>query len=75
MMTRRDVVIGLLAMQGMSNAAATGEEPVLGPTLFDWQEMKPVKTATGEVRQVCKSPTATLNQLEIHITTMHPTGM
>jgi len=72
MMTRREVVIGLVAMQAMRTTAAAGEEPVLGPTVFDWQEMKPVKTATGEVRQVCKSPTATLDQLEIHITTLNP---
>lgn len=72
MMTRREIVIGLLATKAMSNVAAVGEEPILGPTVFDWQEMKPVKTAIGEVRQVCKSPTATLNQLEIHITTLNP---
>ena len=73
MMTRREVVIGLLAIHGMSTAdLAAGEEPVLGPTVFNWEDMKPVKTATGEVRQVCKSPTATLDQLEIHITTLNP---
>jgi mannose-6-phosphate isomerase-like protein (cupin superfamily) len=72
-MTRRDVVIGLLAMHGMSTAGvAVDQEPVLGPTVFNWEDMKPVKTATGEVRHVCKSPTATLDQLEIHITTLNP---
>ena len=31
-----------------------------------------VKTPIGEVRQVIKSPTATLEQLELHITTLNP---
>jgi quercetin dioxygenase-like cupin family protein len=34
--------------------------------------MKPVKTATGEVRSLCKEPTATLDQLEMHVTTLNP---
>ena len=73
MMTRRDVVMSLLAMPGtMSLAAATDQDPVLGPTVFSWDQMKPVKTATGEVRSLCKSPTATLDQLEMHVTTLNP---
>src|SRR5215475_15667163 len=61
------------AMCGMSSEnRAAGEETVLGPTVFNWDEMKPVKTATGEVRQVCKTPTATVDQLEIHITSLNP---
>ena len=34
--------------------------------------MKPVKTTTGQVRSLCKQPTATLAQLEMHITTLDP---
>ena len=52
------------------DVAADGN--VMGPTVFLWQDMHPKKTATGEVRSVCKSPTATLDQLEIHITTLNP---
>jgi XRE family transcriptional regulator, regulator of sulfur utilization len=65
--------VSALAMHGMSSGrTAEGEEPILGPTVFNWDDMKPVKTATGEVRQVCKTPTATVDQLEIHITTLNP---
>lgn len=73
-MTRRDVVLSLLAMPGAMGVAenAAEKEPVMGPTVFNWDDTKPVKTATGEVRQLCKRPTATLDQLEIHITTLNP---
>lgn len=74
MMTRRDVVISLLAMPGAMSVAGNAEntEHVMGPTVFNWNDTKPRKTATGEVRQLCKSPTATLDQLEIHISTLNP---
>lgn len=72
-MTRREMVVGLLAIGGVTAEVASAEtEPILGPTVFHWEDMKPVKTATGEVRQVCKNPTATVDQLEIHITTLNP---
>jgi len=73
MTTRRDVLMSLLAVAGaMRLAEASDQEPVLGPTVFSWDQMKPVKTATGEVRSLCKSPTATLDQLEMHVTTLNP---
>ena len=65
--------MSLLAVAGaMRLAEASDQEPVLGPTVFSWDQMKPVKTATGEVRSLCKSPTATLDQLEMHVTTLNP---
>jgi quercetin dioxygenase-like cupin family protein len=74
MITRRDALAGLLAMPAAltSVATAASEQPILGPTVFNWNDMKPVKTATGEVRSLCKSPTATLDQLEMHVTTLNP---
>jgi len=73
-MTRRDAIAGLLALPSTLSALAMAadEQPVLGPTVFNWDAMKPVKTATGEVRSLCKSPTATLAQLEMHVTTLNP---
>ncbi len=34
--------------------------------------MRPVKTKVGEVRSLCKSPTATVDQLEMHVSTLNP---
>ena len=73
-MNRRDVIVGLLAMPGTMSVAAMAadQQPILGPTVFNWNDMKAVKTAVGEVRSLCKTPTATLDQLEMHVTTLNP---
>jgi quercetin dioxygenase-like cupin family protein len=74
MITRRDALAGLLAMPAalsISAEAADGQ-PVLGSTVFHWDEMKALKTNVGEVRSLCKSPTATLDQLEMHVSTLNP---
>jgi uncharacterized cupin superfamily protein len=74
MITRRDALVGLLAMPSALNgvAMAANDQPILGPTVFNWNDMKAVKTPTGEVRSLCKSSTATLDQLEMHVTTLNP---
>ena len=73
-MNRREMVVGLLAMPSALSVLAetTTEQPVMGPTVFNWNDMKPVKTAVGEVRSLCKAPTATVDQLEMHVTTLNP---
>lgn len=74
-MNRRHLIASLIAIPAALESLATTAEPdqpVLGPAVFAWDEMKPVKTATGEVRPLCKQPTATLAQLEMHITTLDP---
>jgi quercetin dioxygenase-like cupin family protein len=72
--TRRNLVAGLMAMPAALTAVAEAADtqPIMGPTVFNWNDMKPVKTATGEVRSLCKSPTATLDQLEMHVSTLNP---
>lgn len=82
-MTRRDMIAGLstltaaLAAVAASSdlaAASTNEhdQKIMGPTVFNWNDMVPKKTATGEVRSLCKAPTATVDQLEMHVTTLNP---
>jgi len=76
--TRRHTIAGLItlpaALNGLGRPAddRRGEHPIMGPTVFNWNDMKPEKTATGEVRSLCKSPTATVDQLEMHVTTLNP---
>jgi len=74
MISRRDALVGLLAIPGAlrATAMAAETEPILGPTVFSWKDMKAVKTEKGEVRSLCKTPTATLDQLEMHVTTLNP---
>ena len=72
--SRRDAVVGLLAMPAVLEAFAHADDSqsILGPTVFEWDEMRAVKNATGEVRSLYKGPTATVNQLEMHVTTLNP---
>jgi quercetin dioxygenase-like cupin family protein len=43
---------------------------VLTSAVFDWKAMKAEPTAAGEVRHVFRSRTATLDELECHVTTL-----
>ena len=80
--TRRNMIAGLSTLTAALGALAAPPElaashdqhdqKILGPTVFQWDDMKPKKTATGEVRSLCKEPTATLDQLEMHVTTLNP---
>ncbi len=38
--------------------------------VFDWEKIAVKATATGERREFIKGPTATLDQLECHVTTI-----
>ncbi|MVN23122.1 cupin domain-containing protein [Mucilaginibacter arboris] len=44
----------------------------LPSSVFDWNSIKAVKTKTGEKRQFFDSPTATLDNLECHVSTLNP---
>jgi quercetin dioxygenase-like cupin family protein len=50
----------------------SAQRPVLPSTLFEWSSLTPRPTRAGEVRGVVQMPTATLEELEIHITTLRP---
>jgi hypothetical protein len=55
-------------------AAANGHSSseVMGSSVFDWRSLPVQKTKVGESRKVCQAPTATLDELECHITTLNP---
>jgi len=72
--TKRDLMVGLIAVSGTLGALAAVDaaKPVIGETVFDWNAMTPHKTEVSEVRSVVKGPTATLEELEMHVTTLNP---
>ncbi len=75
MITRRDALAGLLALPAALSATANAEADkgaILGPTVFAWKDMKATRNNVGEVRSLCKQPTATLDQLEMHVSTLNP---
>src|SRR6266436_5244286 len=73
-MTRRDLLVALIAASvTLTGVAAMQPKPaVLGSQVFDWKDMIAKPNATGEVRTVVRAPTVTLEELEIHITTLKP---
>lgn len=76
MITRREVLAATVACAAAPAVAAeslfAAGPAAMGSTVFDWNSMTVHSTEAGSVRQVCKSPTATLEELEIHVTTLDP---
>jgi quercetin dioxygenase-like cupin family protein len=72
--SKRDVVVALFAAASTLGAvaAANQSKSFIGESVYDWNALTPHKTEVGEVRSVVQGPTATLDQLEIHITTLDP---
>ncbi len=77
MITRRDLFVALIAVattvsfvDGLSGSRA--ETPVMQSALFDWNAVTSKQTDVGAVRQFFRAPTATLDELECHVTTLKP---
>jgi quercetin dioxygenase-like cupin family protein len=74
MITRRDMFVGLVAVSATLclMAAANEPTPVMQSSVFDWNAVPAKQTNVGSVRQFFKAPTATLEVLELHVTTLNP---
>ncbi len=80
MITKRDIAIACasvaatLAIVTAASLAQThpAAQPILGPATFDWTTMAVTKTDVGEMRSLYRGPTATLDELEMHVTTLNP---
>jgi quercetin dioxygenase-like cupin family protein len=59
-------------LHALADALPPSRPTTLPAQVFNWDEMKVQKTASGERRAVTQMPTATLDQLECHITTLNP---
>jgi XRE family transcriptional regulator, regulator of sulfur utilization len=73
-MTRRDLIVGIIAsgLTLAAVAAADNAKAVLHSTVFHWKTLEARKTDKGYLRDVVRQPTATLDELEMHITTLNP---
>ena len=74
MITRRDFAVAALAA-GITLAAvsfAGGAAGLLDSTAWQWGDLEPKKTDVGERREVVRQPTRTLDELEMHVTTLNP---
>ena len=72
--TRRDIAVALGALTaGWSVAAVAGSgDSLLGPSVWEWNALEARPTDVGALRDVVRRPTATLDELEIHVTTLNP---
>ena len=52
-------------------ALAQPAKPAMGSAVFDWSRIEVKQTKSGERRQFFQSPTATLDELECHVTTLN----
>jgi quercetin dioxygenase-like cupin family protein len=73
MITRRDLIVAFTAIAVTAGAFAVADKPaILGQAVFDWNSIPVTKTPVGSVRSFFKAPTATLEELEVHVTTLNP---
>jgi quercetin dioxygenase-like cupin family protein len=74
MITRRDLAAALIAAGITLACVSVAQEPakLLDSTAWQWAELAPKKTDVGELRNVVRQPTRTLDELEMHITTLNP---
>jgi quercetin dioxygenase-like cupin family protein len=70
--TRRDLLVAAAAVAvAMAAGASVRTAPVvMTSSIFEWKAMKAEPTAAGEVRHMFRAPTATLDELECHVTTL-----
>lgn len=72
--TRRDfaVAAGSVAACWSFAALADTTPGLLGPAVWEWDALTAKKTDVGALRDVVRQPTATLDELEMHVTTLNP---
>jgi uncharacterized cupin superfamily protein len=72
--TRRDLIIAAGAAVATCSVAVLAQPPLpmIGPSVFEYSALPAQKTDVGEIRNVVRGPTATLEELEIHVTTLNP---
>lgn len=73
MITRRDLFIASIATALTVGAfSLETQAPVMGSSVFDWNAISAKPTDVGSVRSFFKARTATLDELEVHVTTLEP---
>jgi quercetin dioxygenase-like cupin family protein len=82
-MTRRDLIVALMSACVTLGALALlrwrapvhgqGASPqVMGSSVWDWNSIEVKPTKIGSTRKFFQAPTATLDELECHVTTLNP---
>ena len=75
MITRRDLVVAVVVACATVAAVALAQssgKTVMKSSVFEWASIKAEPTKVGARRQFFEAPTATLDQLSCHVTTLNP---
>lgn len=74
MITCRDIAVAVVTLTATYGIAATAEQrsAVMSSSAIEWTTVPVRETAYGSVRQFWRAPTATLDELELHVTTLNP---
>lgn len=74
MITRRDLAVAVITVCTTLAVVtlAQSDKPLLGSSAFDWNTIPATPQKTGSRRQFFQAPTATLDELECHVTTLNP---
>ena len=72
MLTGRDLKVAVVTAAITLGGAGliSGQDAVMGSRIFEWEALKVVETKVGSRRDVVRQRTATLDELEMHITTL-----
>ena len=75
MITKRDVILvgatAIVMSLPLAIMAHKYYQSNMPSTAFDWNNIKATPTSKGEKRQFFRSPTTTLQELELHVTTLN----
>lgn len=77
MFTRKPLIVvaclaAIFSTVALIVALAQAPKPIMGSAVFDWNKIEVKPTKSGERRQFFQSATATLDELECHVTTLNP---
>ena len=70
---RLRILVGLSASVVLTSSARSADRPILSSTAVSWEEIQAKGEPGAQARQVFRDPTATLDELELHVTTL-PVG-
>lgn len=72
-MRKLGLLVVLVSAAFTASSAAPSDAPILGSTAVTWDEIQAMGPPESRARQVFRNPTATLDELELHVTTL-PAG-
>jgi len=75
MLTRKEfalVILTVLATAGLAALAQSAKKSAMNSAAIEWNSLTANPTATGTSRKFFEGPTATLDVLECHVSTLNP---